>query len=37
MATVAQRRLVVAVLFDLAQRRPVEIPGDLREAFSVYA
>ena len=28
---------VVAVLFDLAQRRPVEIPGDLRAAFSIYA
>src|SRR3954469_13813150 len=28
---------VVAVLFDLAQRRPVEIPGDLRAAFSMYA
>src|SRR5215212_180627 len=28
---------VVAVLFGRAQRRPVEIPGDLREAFSMYA
>ena len=28
---------VVAVLFDLKQRRSVEIPGGLREAFSVYA
>ena len=28
---------VVAVLFDLAQRRSVEIPGDLRDTLAVYA
>jgi acyl-CoA thioester hydrolase len=28
---------VVAVLFDLAQRRSVDIPGDLRDALSGYA
>ncbi len=28
---------VVAVLFDLAKRRPVEISDDLRRAFSVFA
>ena len=27
---------VVAVLFDLAQRRSVEIPADLRQALSAY-
>jgi len=28
---------VVAVLFDLAQRRSVEIPADLRQTLSAYA
>jgi acyl-CoA thioester hydrolase len=28
---------VVAVLFDLAQRRSVEIPGDLRDTLAVYS
>src|SRR5215207_690611 len=28
---------VVAVLFDLAQRRSIEIPADLRHALSAYA
>ena len=28
---------VVAVLFDLKQRRSVEIPGNLRQALSAYA
>ena len=28
---------VVAVLFDLGQRRSVEIPGDLRDTLAVYA
>jgi acyl-CoA thioester hydrolase len=28
---------VTAVLFDLAQRRSIEIPAEMREAFSTYA
>ena len=28
---------VVAVLFDLGQRRSVEFPGDLRDTLAVYA